>query len=189
MTGAFADNAAVDGDVAVNSFRQNAQRAGGDHKRSVRRDSPSSAPITGNARSWRRRTAIARRLKPPRINSPVPSASAPTRHHHSNASGGSAGAVLDLIARPESHGNYNPLFGDPGQQRVRLTGMTLEQVRQSTVWAGLPKDASNQSDYEGQAGNQAGNRALVSRTSVLQGLGASRRSHDGSRADADKSYR
>ncbi len=38
--------------------------------------------------------------------------------------------MLDLIAKPESQGNYNALFRDAGQQDVRLTDMTLDQVRQ-----------------------------------------------------------
>ncbi|EIC23823.1 conjugal transfer protein TraG N-terminal domain-containing protein [Thiorhodovibrio frisius] len=55
---------------------------------------------------------------------------APAGLIHPNVSGGSAGAVLDVIARPESRGNYNALFGDAGQQQLRLTDMTLEQVQQ-----------------------------------------------------------
>jgi conjugal transfer mating pair stabilization protein TraG len=173
---------------------------------------------------------------------------APAGLIHPDVSGGPAGAVLDLIADPESRGNYNALFGDAGQQQLRLTDMTLEQVQQvqqqlvaerggspvgryqiiddtlggliermglsgqerfspalqdrmalvlagdaglsawqsgrmsdetfagrlATIWAGLPKDATNRSHYEGQAGN----RAQVGWTSVVQNLGAARRPHD-----------
>jgi len=49
---------------------------------------------------------------------------------HSSVSGGTHGRVLDLIAKPESQGNYNALFRDASQQDVRLTDMTLDQVRQ-----------------------------------------------------------
>ena len=49
---------------------------------------------------------------------------------HSSVSGGTHGQVLDLIAKPESQGNYNALFRDADQQDVRLTDMTLDQVRQ-----------------------------------------------------------
>jgi conjugal transfer mating pair stabilization protein TraG len=49
---------------------------------------------------------------------------------HPSVSGGTHGQVLDLIAKPESQGNYNALFRDAAQQDVRLTDMTLDQVRQ-----------------------------------------------------------
>jgi len=148
---------------------------------------------------------------------------------HTSVTGGSHGAVLDLIASAESAGNYNAWYGDADQSRVNLTGLTLDAVRGlqhdlvrtnggsaigryqiidetlerligsmglagserfspqlqdrmalqlaaeaglqdwlngrldhgrfaenlSKVWAGMPRDASNASFYEGVAGNRA----------------------------------
>jgi conjugal transfer mating pair stabilization protein TraG len=146
-----------------------------------------------------------------------------------SVSGGQAGALLDLIATPESRGNYNAWYGDAGQDRLELSALNVDQVRDlqadlvrtnggsaigryqllddtldglvdrlglsgtehftpalqdrmalelardagmadwiagrvsderfaenlSQVWAGLPRDASNESYYEGIQGNQA----------------------------------
>lgn len=49
---------------------------------------------------------------------------------HANVTGGSSGRVLDVVAAPESRGNYNALFGAAGQQQVRLTDMSVGQVRE-----------------------------------------------------------
>jgi conjugal transfer mating pair stabilization protein TraG len=146
-----------------------------------------------------------------------------------SVSGGWSGALLDLIAAPESHGNYNAWYGDAAQDRVDLSRFTVDQVRDlqadlvrsnggsavgryqflddtldglvdrlglngnerfspelqdrlalelardagmedwiggrisderfaeslSQVWAGLPRDESNESYYEGIQGNRA----------------------------------
>jgi conjugal transfer mating pair stabilization protein TraG len=146
-----------------------------------------------------------------------------------SVSGGWSGALLDLIAAPESRGNYNAWYGDAAQDRVDLSRFTVDQVRDlqadlvrsnggsavgryqflddtldglvdrlglngnerfspelqdrlalqlardagmedwiggrisderfaeslSQVWAGLPRDESNESYYEGIQGNRA----------------------------------
>jgi conjugal transfer mating pair stabilization protein TraG len=146
-----------------------------------------------------------------------------------SVSGGSPGALLDLIAAPESRGNYNAWYGNAEQASVDLAGLTVNEIRDlqsdlvqsnggsaigryqllddtleglidrmgltgherftpalqdrmalllardagmdgwvrgrisderfaqnlSEIWAGLPRDSSNQSHYEGLQGNQA----------------------------------
>jgi conjugal transfer mating pair stabilization protein TraG len=47
----------------------------------------------------------------------------------SSVSRGHAGALLDLIAGPESRGNYNAWYGDADQNRVDLAALTVNQVR------------------------------------------------------------
>ncbi|NEV65198.1 conjugal transfer protein TraG N-terminal domain-containing protein [Thiorhodococcus minor] len=48
---------------------------------------------------------------------------------HENVTDGPLGGVLDLVAVPESHGNYNAWFGNAEQSDVDLSGMTLNDVR------------------------------------------------------------
>lgn len=146
-----------------------------------------------------------------------------------SVSGGWSGALLDLISVPESRGNYNAWYGNSEQDRVDLSGLSVNEVRDlqgdlvqsnggsaigryqllddtldglidrmslsgnerftpalqdrmalvlardagmegwiggqisderfaqnlSEVWAGLPRDASNESYYEGVQGNRA----------------------------------
>ena len=47
----------------------------------------------------------------------------------SSVSGGQVGALLDLIAGPESRGNYNAWYGEAAQDRVDLSALTVDQVR------------------------------------------------------------
>ena len=47
----------------------------------------------------------------------------------SSVSGGRPGALLDLIAAPESNGNYNAWHGNADQDRVDLAGLSVDQVR------------------------------------------------------------
>lgn len=43
---------------------------------------------------------------------------------------GEHGALLDFISRPESGGNYNAYYGNTGNDQIRFTDMTIEQVMQ-----------------------------------------------------------
>ena len=166
-----------------------------------------------------------------------------------SVSGGWSGALLDLVAAPESRGNYNAWYGDAAQDRVDLSGFTLDQVRDlqadlvrsnggsaigryqilddtldglvgrlglngnerfspelqdrlalqlaqdagmddwiggrisdarfaenlAQVWAGLPRDASNESYYAGIQGNRATvdwNTVLASLRGIREGRGS-----------------
>jgi conjugal transfer mating pair stabilization protein TraG len=48
---------------------------------------------------------------------------------HPNVTGGAFGQILDLIAAPESHGNYNAWYGQVDQQAVALDRLTFDEVR------------------------------------------------------------
>ena len=47
----------------------------------------------------------------------------------SSVSGGTSGALLDLIAAPESSGNYNAWYGHAGQDRVDLARLSVDDIR------------------------------------------------------------
>jgi conjugal transfer mating pair stabilization protein TraG len=166
-----------------------------------------------------------------------------------SVSDGWSGALLDLIAAPESRGNYNAWYGDSAQDRVDLADLTVDQVRDlqadlvrsnggsaigryqflddtldglvermelsgnerftpalqdrmalqlardagmddwiggrisderfaenlSQVWAGRPRDGSNESYYEGIQGNRATvdwNIVIASLRGIREGRGA-----------------
>ena len=48
---------------------------------------------------------------------------------HPAVSGGVAGQVLDLVAGPESLGNYNALYRDADQSALNLSALTLNEVQ------------------------------------------------------------
>jgi conjugal transfer mating pair stabilization protein TraG len=48
---------------------------------------------------------------------------------HRSVTGGVQGQVLDLIAGPESRGNYNALYSDADQSELALGNLTLSEVR------------------------------------------------------------
>ena len=48
---------------------------------------------------------------------------------HPSVTGGGLGRVLDLIAAPESHGNYKAWYGHADQQQVELSMLTVDEVK------------------------------------------------------------
>ncbi|MBK1717223.1 conjugal transfer protein TraG N-terminal domain-containing protein [Thiocystis violacea] len=48
---------------------------------------------------------------------------------HTSVTAGPLGRLLDLVAAPESQGNYNAWYGDARQSAVELSAMTLNAVR------------------------------------------------------------
>ena len=182
--------------------------------------------------------------RPPAIGTLGPP-SAPGPLRHPSATDGRFGQLLDLIAVPESHGNYNAWYDHVDQNQVDLSTLTLDEVRTfqqqlledgnggsaigryqfipstledlsdrlglsgserftpavqdrlalmlardagvndwmggalptdtfaynlSRIWAGLPKDASNQSYFQGVGDNAA----RIDYTTVLERLTAIR---------------
>ena len=66
--------------------------------------------------------------RPPAIGT-LGQASAPGPLMHPSATDGRFGQLLDLIAVPESHGNYNAWYNDVEQNQVELSALTLDEVQ------------------------------------------------------------
>ncbi|MFB1488261.1 MULTISPECIES: hypothetical protein [unclassified Thiocapsa] len=48
---------------------------------------------------------------------------------------GPRGEVLDLLAQPESRGNYNAWFGNADQSAIDLTRMTVSEANSGNLYA------------------------------------------------------
>lgn len=66
--------------------------------------------------------------RPPAIGT-LGQASTPGPLMHPSATDGRFGQLLDLIAVPESHGNYNAWYNDVDQNQVELSALTLDEVQ------------------------------------------------------------
>jgi len=71
---------------------------------------------------------IAPTIEPPAIGTRGPP-STPGPLRHPTVTDGRLGQVLDLIAIPESHGNYNAWYNEVDQSQLDLSTLTLDEVR------------------------------------------------------------